>query len=769
MVGFASTLTAVGALVMALWRMSGLVEGTDWYPWVLAALLAGAALSAVGHGLKLAGGFTASLHTVGALWLMLIVVARETLAAGVLPSGGTAAKAVEELGYGLELLRFGAAPVLAVPGLVAIIAAVVWMLSAWTTASILSRNVAWAIGPNLVFYLQLATIDRRPTTVWWIVSLAIATGALVIAIGERRSRRIGRLSRLDGSSKPRRSGMLAAFSVIVVAAIGAAAPAALGDRVPDGGTIRWRAATGLGGLYGGGTALNPFVGLRQSVVSLSDEPVFFATLSESAPPVDQLYWNLITLDFFDGTNWLPTAVPTYEGGQRWEDPQQKFFGPTVRVSSRVRIAGLKGQILPALYSPTALASPVERIQDGFLVRADGTVRLDLALRTGWEYEFQADIPQPNISAMASANGALTPLFEEASRRNATSVQPADRRTPTRNLEERERFVALPERTPRGILQLTRQVTAEGSTPFERGLLLEAFFRDSNLFTYSADVSTGHSALDLEEWLTDPLSTNFRTGYCEQFATAMAVMARTVNIPSRVVLGFTPGTVATQPDGTDVVVVRERNAHAWVELWIDTQGWVRFDPTPRSDGVNPSLVETRVGFDPRSYIPAPADRVGGPNLPTLPDRLNLPEEDLRNPNPGSAETFTPQFRLPSWTWWPPAILILLSLYPLGRWVARRRRLRRIKEGDVLAAWEEITIRLAGLGEEILAHDTPVEMAERLGDEFRPLAAMVTAAVSEGPIRGDRQTAFARADSSVSRRGDRKQRLMSWIVPQRLRRR
>ncbi len=769
MVGIAGALTAVGTLVMALLRMSGLVEGTDWYPWVGVAILAGTALAAIGHGLKLPAGFIGALHALGALWLTLTVVTPQTMAGGVIPTGATAADATEELGYGLELLRFGAAPVLAVPGLVAIIAVVVWALSAWTAAALLSRNLAWAIGPNLVFYLQLATIDRRPSTGWWTVALAVATAGLVTAIGDRRSRRIGRLGRLDGSTKPRRSLGLTVASLLVVAIVGAGMPAAIGERVPDGGTIRWRAATGLGGLYGGGTALNPFVGLRQSVVSLSDEPVFFATLSQSAPPASELYWNLITLDFFDGTNWHPTAVPTYERGQRWEEPGQKFFGPTVRVSSRVRIAGLKGSILPALYSPSALESPVERIQEGFLVRADGTIRLDLSLRPDWEYEFQADIPQPDIAAMASSNGNLTPIFAEAARRDATGLEPADRRLPVRSLTERERFVALPERTPNGILQLTRQITVAGSTPFERGLLLEQFFRDSDRFTYSADVSTGHSALDLEDWLTDPSSTNYRTGYCEQFATAMAVMARTVNIPSRVVLGFTPGTLTTQPDGTEVVVVRERNAHAWVELWIDTQGWVRFDPTPRSDGINPSLVESEIDFDPSAFVPTPATGVQNPNQPTLPDRFNLPEEDLRNLNPGSSEAFNPEFRLPGWTWWVPALAALILAYPAARWLARRRRLKKIREGDVLAAWEEITVRLAGLGEEILAHQSPLELADRLGDDFRPLASMVTAAVSEGAIRGDRREAFARADGSVSTRGDRAQRIVSWMVPQRLRKR
>ena len=57
-----------------------------------------------------------------------------------------------------------------------------------------------------------------------------------------------------------------------------------------------------------------------------------------------------------------------------------------------------------------------------------------------------------------------------------------------------------------------------------------------------------------------------------------------------------------------VVVRDRNAHAWVELWMPTQGWVRFDPTPRGDGVNPTtfgLAEEELGFALTDYLNVPA--------------------------------------------------------------------------------------------------------------------------------------------------------------------
>ena len=87
---------------------------------------------------------------------------------------------------------------------------------------------------------------------------------------------------------------------------------------------------------------------------------------------------------------------------------------------------------------------------------------------------------------------------------------------------------------------------------------------------------------------------------------MAVMARTLDIPSRVVLGFTPG--QPNPDDENWVVVRDANAHAWVELWMPSQGWVRFDPTPRGLRDTPQtfeLADRELGFDITEHLAVPA--------------------------------------------------------------------------------------------------------------------------------------------------------------------
>ena len=92
------------------------------------------------------------------------------------------------------------------------------------------------------------------------------------------------------------------------------------------------------------------------------------------------------------------------------------------------------------------------------------------------------------------------------------------------------------------------------------------------FTYSLDTAVPSLSRDpLAEFLFVT-----KRGYCEYFASAMAVLLRTQGIPARVVTGFQSG---FYNDVSGSWVMRASDAHAWVEGWIDGRGWVTFDPTP----------------------------------------------------------------------------------------------------------------------------------------------------------------------------------------------
>jgi transglutaminase-like putative cysteine protease len=130
----------------------------------------------------------------------------------------------------------------------------------------------------------------------------------------------------------------------------------------------------------------------------------------------------------------------------------------------------------------------------------------------------------------------------------------------------------PSVSPR-VRELAQRLTRNAHSNFDAALEIQRFLT-SKRFSY--DASVGKDAG------TDPL-TDFlfhtRRGFCQQFASAMAVMARLTGIPSRVAVGFTAGTL--QPDGSYLVTTHD--AHAWPELWFPRYGWLPFEPTPRRDG------------------------------------------------------------------------------------------------------------------------------------------------------------------------------------------
>ncbi|WGX94670.1 transglutaminaseTgpA domain-containing protein [Nocardioides sp. L-11A] len=166
----------------------------------------------------------------------------------------------------------------------------------------------------------------------------------------------------------------------------------------------------------------------------------------------------------------------------------------------------------------------------------------------------------------------------------------------------EEVLDLPGTVPGVVRNLARDVTEGAVSDYERALLLQRWFRQDGGFTYDlakAPEGTGNQTLE------SFLARDGRVGYCEQFASAMAVMARTLRIPARVAVGF------LEPDriGGDVWEYSSHDLHAWPELYFAGSGWVRFEPTP-SGRVEQVPAYTRVPVD-----GGPDDPRGGPTAPS----------------------------------------------------------------------------------------------------------------------------------------------------------
>jgi hypothetical protein len=120
-----------------------------------------------------------------------------------------------------------------------------------------------------------------------------------------------------------------------------------------------------------------------------------------------------------------------------------------------------------------------------------------------------------------------------------------------------------------VADLANRVSQQATTPFGRTLAIQQHLL--NNYRYSLEADTATLSHPLEEFLFTR-----KTGYCEHYATAMVVMLRTVGIPARLVTGF----LATEwNEYGGYFTVRQRDAHAWVEVYFPHSGWITMDPTP----------------------------------------------------------------------------------------------------------------------------------------------------------------------------------------------
>ena len=172
----------------------------------------------------------------------------------------------------------------------------------------------------------------------------------------------------------------------------------------------------------------------------------------------------------------------------------------------------------------------------------------------------------------------------------------------------------------------------------------------------------------------------RTGYCEQFAAAMAVMARELGIPARVAVGF------LEPDQVDddTWVYSSHDMHAWPELFFSGSGWVRFEPTPstRASGV-PDYTQQEVTVGSTDVTPSASGSAG--EVPTREPNEALPQETPEDQANGQSESG-------GFPWvWVAVVLVLvlvLAVVALGpRTLRRRRRDQRGLLGPE-EAWQEL---------------------------------------------------------------------------------
>jgi transglutaminase-like putative cysteine protease len=144
------------------------------------------------------------------------------------------------------------------------------------------------------------------------------------------------------------------------------------------------------------------------------------------------------------------------------------------------------------------------------------------------------------------------------------------------------YLQLPAALPRSIRSIAEQVTANSLTSYAKAVAIEQYL--SHTYTYSLEKPThpGRS----EDFVSHFLFVD-KTGYCDHFSTSMVVMLRSIGVPARWVKGFAPGTLQASSGGDQLqeVMVRNQDAHSWVEVYFPSKGWVPFEPTPGFSGIS----------------------------------------------------------------------------------------------------------------------------------------------------------------------------------------
>ena len=252
--------------------------------------------------------------------------------------------------------------------------------------------------------------------------------------------------------------------------------------------------------------------------------------------------------------------------------------------------------------------------------------------------------------------------------------------------------------------LARRLKRASDTPFEYILQVNGYLRDG--FSYSerpAEVPAGRAPLD--GFLFDT-----KEGYCQHFAGAMAMLLRMGGVPARVATGFSPGGFSKRRDAW---IVRDTDAHAWVEAWFDELGWITYDPTP---DLTPARSQIAALEEPAPGTPSATDLAGvAPGGGQTARRLGGVRPDLlfdpqRNNAVGDG-TAAGDGGMPWWGW----VLVAAALALVGAAVIARLRRRRslapLSPLDRAVAELEAALRRAGRPVE--AGTTLRQLEQRLG--------------------------------------------------------
>lgn len=281
---------------------------------------------------------------------------------------------------------------------------------------------------------------------------------------------------------------------------------------------------------------------------------------------DRLRWRGIALTNFDGTKWSSggrTSVAVFANGDGWIPVTSTPATKTDRAKLLQYTVLMEPMASDALFIPGVGVAVRGNFSNDRLSPYGG--RRAYLFRDASDSVFK---PFHDYAAMRYFGISRLPQFQLEKLRAAGTDYPDN---------VRDSYLQLPSLDAR-IPKLAQTITAQAATPADKALAMEAYLRSR--YAYTLDLAGKPGKDPLAYFLFEK-----RAGHCEYFASAMAVMLRTLGIPSREINGFLPGEYNEL--GGDYIV-RASDAHSWVEAYFPGNGWVVFDPTPAAIETKPGI-------------------------------------------------------------------------------------------------------------------------------------------------------------------------------------
>lgn len=644
------------AIAAATWPLSAVIEPGDWV--IVAGLLSGVLLM-IGFALRRARIPNAAVSALLAVaWIagVTLIYLPEDALLRFIPTDATVGQVVLAVQETMRQIVESAPPMEATTPVVLLVAAAVGILTiVLDHVVITARMPVLAIVALVAVWLIPFVVTASPADVPAFVLLGTAALALVRA--ETSTRERAAIDRPAGGV----TGVALALGAGAVVFALLAAPA-----LPVSSLL-----TGRGGT-GSAATIDASLDLGDDLRRPAPQPVLTVRSTASSIP----YLRVATLSVFEGDVWQPDQLASVPLGEGAMEPVIVDEGIVLDdEATDVEVVQLSSALLPVPF-PAIEASGMSGQWRS--VPFNRTVIGVDASAQGQRYTVQTQTPQPTLEQIQAAEAVLgdTPV-------------PLD---------------SVPEDLPPVIAQTAAEVVAGAETDYDRLIALQDWFRGGE-FTYSLDAPVeggfdGSGAEAIARFL------EVRAGYCVHFASAFALMARSLDMPARIVVGFLPGPVDVV-DGERVSDVSTDQFHAWPEVYFEGIGWVGFEPT--------TGLGTATRFEPESVdapgdgpeetpeVVAPTDAVDPTVLPEDPSFADEPADAGRSATQGDAGPILLTV----------GIVVVVALLPFGLRALRVLVLRqRARAGAVGAAWRLVRETAVDLGAPVPGAETPRAFGARI---------------------------------------------------------